>query len=328
MTLLEGKMGLHKETVSLWEKNATQFEKRILEWVERIEKSSQIIKGAKKTFQKWKPLRFYTSFSKAKGINTVEFSVRFYGQEVAQLRAYQNGSTKLVIDEDRAKNNSKYFQFDLKKGMYEWKDKEAALFRKHFKQLAQNPLKDIKPRVSEHKVESIIIEEMEKNSKTKFGGAFSGIQPVTIEGFPFQMPLPISASSGKPLSTDGNIDILARRRCSDGKVRLSVWELKKPKTFAKAIDQVYIYTIGLIQLLRSSSGQRWFKIFGFNGPIPKKLEIEAVVLVSSDQLKKMESTFNAFRKSTPLNFNGDTIKFSAAYYNENNYFIESFNELI
>jgi len=321
-------MGLYETTVLVWEENATQFEKRILEWVERIEKCSEAIKDTKKTFQKWKPLRFYTSFSKAKGINPVEFSVRFYGQEVAQLRVYQSGSTKLVIDEDRVKNNSKYFQFNLKKGMYEWKGKEAALFRKHFKQLAKNPLEQINTRVKEHRVESVIIAEMEKNSKTKFGGAFSGIQPVTIEGFPFQMPLPISASSGKPFSTDGSIDILARRRCSDGKVRLSVWELKKPKTFAKAIDQVYIYTIGLIQLLRSSSGQRWFKIFGFTGSIPKNLEIEAVVVVTRDKKKKMESTLDSFRKSNPLSFNGDKIKFSAAYYNENNYFIESFNELI
>jgi hypothetical protein len=167
-----------------------------------------------------------------------------------------------------------------------------------------------------------------RNLKQNLEELSPGFSLLLLKDSPFKCPCRYLQVAGNPLKLDGNIDILARRRCSDGKVRLSVWELKKPKTFAKAIDQVYIYAIGLIKLLRSSSGQKWFKIFGFNGPIPKRLEIEAVVLVSADQQKKMESTFNLFRESNPFSLNGDTIKFSAAYYNENTYFIDSFKELI
>ncbi len=169
---------------------------------------------------------------------------------------------------------------------------------------------------------------MEKKSKSKFGGAFSGIQPVTIESFPFQMPLPISASSGKPVYSDGKIDILARRRCGDGKVRLSVWELKKPQTFSKALDQVYIYSVVLLQLLRSSSGNRWYKIFGFNRPLPAKLEIEAVVVITPEpkQKEKLHNQLPKFIANNPMQIDNDLIKLSAAYYNEETYFVESFEE--
>lgn len=318
-------MNHYEYTVKLWDEHKTEIETRISDWADRIEKNKTVIQNAKKLFQKWRPLRFYTSVTKTKGISSVVFSVRFYGQEIAELYI-KNDITTLVISKQISGKNKDYFGLSLKPGKYDWKhDNEAILFRKHFKQLiASTP--NIKTGIPEHHVESVIISEMEKKLKTKFGGAFSDIQPVTIESFPFQMPLPISASSGKPAYSDGKIDILARRRCSDGKVRISVWELKKPRTFAKALDQVYIYSVCLSHLLRSSAGKRWYKIFGFNRPLPEKLEIEAVVVVTSDQKEKLHSQVQNFIRKNPIQIGNDLIKLSAAYYNEKTFFVESFEE--
>lgn len=320
-------MNFIEETVLLWRSNKSEFDKRIFQWADRIERSKPIIKKAKNTFRRWSPLRFYTSITKTRDISTVVFSIRFFGHEVGVLHVKEN-KIELVIDNGTAEKNKNYFNLQLEKredNAYDWKhDRNAILFRKHFKELISSDRK-IKLRSPEHQVESVFLSEMEKRSKKKFGGAFSGIQPVTIEGFPFQMPLPISASRGKPVKKDGRIDILARRRCKDGKVRLSVWELKKPKTFAKALDQVCIYTAALIQLLRSESGPKWYKIFGFKSRLPKKLEIEAVVAVTFDQKNKLYSKIKNFDKRI-LQLGNDTIRLSAAYYDENTLFIKSFEE--
>lgn len=148
----------------------------------------------------------------------------------------------------------------------------------------------------------------------------AGIQPVTLAGCRFQFPLPLSGNSGEPKPSRGNLDMLARRGTGRG-TRLSVWELKVPDARAFPIEQAYIYAVTLINVLRSSSGEFWFRnIFGFQGRLPRKLIVESVVAVSftRDATKKaFEDKHRAFRKEVPLELGPDSIKLCAAYYQRN-----------
>jgi hypothetical protein len=116
------------------------------------------------------------------------------------------------------------------------------------------------------------------------------IQPVLLYGLlPFQVPVPFSAVTGTPKYSKmgGHIDILARRKRADNRVRLSVWELKRPGSIEHAVFQSYIYAVTLRYMLRSSSGDDWFQLFGFSKKVPPSLHIESVVAVS----ESMEKTY-------------------------------------
>lgn len=143
------------------------------------------------------------------------------------------------------------------------------------------------------------------------------IQPVSLAGCRFQFPLPLSASSGAPKDSRGNIDILARRGSGRG-TKLSVWELKKPEVADRAIEQAYIYAVTLQKLLRSPSGNFWYqKVFGFKGAVPSKIVIESVAAVSlkSDKKRrKIESEFQALLSSTQFQVGNDLIVPHLVYY--------------
>jgi hypothetical protein len=210
----------------------------------------------------------------------------------------------------------KYFGIS-KKGEFPWRGPEAAEFRKHFKNL--DPFNQ-KGRIQEHSIESEFLMQMADDTAKKFDGTLKNIQPVLWAGCPFQFPLPISGSRGVPKPTEGNIDILAR--CGTGKgTRISIWELKKPGTTAKAIEQVYIYSVTLIKMLRSASGAEWYQdIIGFKGKVPDKLTIESVIAVrikSQRQQDIFTSKIQKFKSENSLNIGNDTIKTCVAYYEEN-----------
>lgn len=171
--------------------------------------------------------------------------------------------------------------------------------------------------VGEHKLESWMIAEMRKATAEKFVGSLSQIQPITVGGCPFAVPVPLKASDGAAKKGDGHIDILARRRGEDNRVRLSVWELKDEGKLADAVRQVYIYSVALILMLRaSSSGPRWWKLFGFNGALSKKFEIEAVVAVSKGVEAPFKKQWEEAKGALLLDRIGgrDSIRFYAAYY--------------
>jgi len=281
-------------------------------WLDVCKKGEDKIHKAKKQFHQWHPLRVYVSVGKAKS-NTAVFSLRFFGQEVAELVVENNKDVKLRLSKILSGNNQKYFKnLALKQGEYSWNGKEAKMFRKFFKDLAANPGEKIKVRGDEHRIESKFIEEMLKG-RGKFGRPDLEIQPVTLGGCPLQFPVPFSANKGKAEPGPGHIDILARRKGKDNKVRLSVWELKKPKAYGKAAAQAYIYALQLLYILRSERGNEWYKLFGFSRPVPKSLEIEAVVAITDDQRKHFDSDKEKFWKKE---INDDFIKLYVAYYKE------------
>ena len=114
------------------------------------------------------------------------------------------------------------------------------------------------------------------------------IQPVKIEGFPFSMPT-ILSSSREIKSGNGHIDILTR---NGGKI--VVIELKdenKPsEPITKVLQQATSYAVFVINLLRSQSGEQWYKIYGFNSKVPEQL----VIRVCSAMPKKEQYEVDKF----------------------------------
>jgi hypothetical protein len=301
--MCDGGTNLASKVEELWNKETVKIDKGLDKWLSACKKGEDKIRKAKKQFHQWYPLRVYVSVGKAKS-NTSVFSLRFFGQEVAELVVKDKVLLKLS-----KKHNFK--DSPLKQGEYFWNGKEAKKFREFFKKLANDPKTELMLRSKEHRIESKFIEEMLKG-RGKFGRPDLEIQPVTLGGCPLQFPVPFSANKGKAKWGRGYIDILARRKGKDNKVRLSVWELKKPKAYGKAAAQVYIYALQLLYILRSERGNEWYKLFGFKRPVPKSLEIEAVVAITHNQAKKFANDQKTLGKNYKIN--GDIIKLYAVYY--------------
>lgn len=320
---------MFKQVQNVWTQNQTAILTRIDGWASTINNSMLPKKSARSLFREWKPLRIYTCVGNALKTN-ITFSVRFHGQEVAELKIINN-SAALCLSKRHIFNNNKWFKNPFSAqpayaqvkgslistaGSYPWTGRAAKGFRRYFKSI--NAHCQIKTGIPEHRIESRFIEEMAKDSSKK--SAFllvKDIQPVTIADCPLQFPLPISASKGVPVYADGHIDILARRR-SNGRVHISVWELKSPGKIAHAIEQAYIYSCTLLLMLLKSgkTGQDWYKIFGFKRPLPLNLDIEAVIAVSKKQEIKLNSEYKKIKHNLQFTINGNTITMYAAIYDD------------
>ncbi|MBW6485536.1 MAG: hypothetical protein K0B01_05215 [Syntrophobacterales bacterium] len=286
-------------------------------WAKKLKDNENTVRESAKKFHEWHPLHVYLSVTRAMNAS-ISFSLRYQGQEVGSL-SVNGDDVHLVISSKTAENNKEYFGIINKPGKFLWRGKDAAEFRKQFKNL--NRLNG-KGRVPEHRVESEFLKQMADHTSGKFAGTLKNIQPVLWAGCPFQFPLPISGNTGVPKPGKGNIDILARRR-SGKETRISIWELKKPGTTAHAIEQAYIYSVTLIKMLRSKPwGDFWYKnIIGFKGKVPDRLSIESVVAVSiksERQRSAFTSKLQKFKADNSLQVGKekDTIKLYVAYYQE------------
>jgi len=298
----------------MWEEHKPDFEKRLNSWANALNCGKDVSALAKKEFHQWHPLRTYISVSKAKSDSRAIYSLRFYGQEVAQLIVKDK---KVILQlKGHEEKNKKWFGVKTKDDDYTWRGKDAKAFRARFKEIARKP-NELRVKSPEHRVESKFIAEMQKGAD-KFGVAGLQIQPVMIANkFPLQILLPISANTGVPKTGTGYIDILARRKTKDNKVRLSVWELKRPEEFKEATAQAYIYAFTLLQILRESkSKNEWYKLFGFKSAIPNKLVIEAVVAITSNQRKIYLEKKEALMHNAPSVIGNDRIELYVAYYRE------------
>ncbi|MBL7132112.1 MAG: hypothetical protein ISS45_12055 [Candidatus Omnitrophica bacterium] len=308
-------MSLFNKIQGIWQDNNIEFEKKLNIWLDTLNYGAEFLRITKKEFHRWAPLRTYVSVTKTKSRKKGLFSLRFFGQEVANLSVY-NKDVFLELAGHEHKNK-KWFNVSLADGCYSWKGKEAKKFRADFKVLAcfKKGMPEVKS--VEHRVESKFIIEMCKGSG-KFGIKNLRIQPVMIAGkFPLQIPVPISANTGEPKAGNGYIDILARHRLKDNKTNLSVWELKKPGAYQHAASQAYIYAVTLLQIIRNSRrGSEWFRLFGFNSKIPKSLEVEAVVAIDRNQKDRFERERSMLEKTAPFRIANDKIRLLAAYYKE------------
>lgn len=308
---------LAAEIKKLSNERKSAFEERLDKWLKQLEEGEELVRQARRQFHQWDPLKVYVSVGNAKSKSRVRFSLRFFGQEVGELLVKAEKVT-LKLNKSHCEKNEKWFGCPLqqKDGNYPWNGEEARRFRGYFKKTAVSSKGEPEVGIPEHRIESKFIQEMLKGSG-KFGVPGLEIRPVTIAGCPLQLPVPISASGKEAKEGNGHIDILARHRGKDNKTRLSVWELKRPGAYGHAASQAYIYAFTLLQILRdSSNGKRWYSLFGYKGPIPKRLEIEAVVAITSDQERKFNEEKAEIEKNSPFEIAGDSIKLYAAYYEE------------
>jgi hypothetical protein len=325
-------MNTYEKIRGLWEQHRPEFEQRIQRWANNLKGMKEEVTKSRSQFRAWKPLDVYVSHSLLK---KGWFSIRFLGQEVAKLKIL-GGKKTLVVEEKHFEHNAKYFQMkSLQPGEYGW-EKEARGFRKDFKNLLHAGNRT-KTGIEEHKLEWLFLREMSKRSiEDKFSGKLAYIQPVKMAGCPFQMPLPLGGSGGGPKKGDGHVDILARRRRKeDRKVVLSLWELKDVGKLAVAVKQTYIYAVTMLLMLRSPSGKQWYEIFGFNGRLPEKLEVEGVVAVSKDQKNKLLKAMKETKDDMLLSVKEGEVKLYACYYDPppkagmpDSLSIDSFEELL
>ncbi len=301
-------MNLFDQVSKIWDKPT-----KLDTWLESLEKSKEPLALLKKQFHQWGNLRVYTSTTKAKAH---VFSLRFFGQEVAQLFCKES-IIKIKLCRNNVHNKELFEGLELKGEEYVWNSKEGKKFRSFFKNSAKESYYKPGIKSEEHRIESKFIVEMLRRTQ-KFGIAGLKIKPVTISGIPLQIPVPISASGIEPKVGNGYIDILARHKGKDNKDRLCVWELKRTETYGHPVSQVYIYAATLLKILRySKNASRWYKLFGFNRKLPKSIEIEAVVAVSPSKRNDFEEELNKLKKNNvPFKIDNDCIHIYSAYYIE------------
>ena len=252
-----------------------------------IDNQQKYIEGRRK-FRVRSPLFLYTSINNLLKKNSLKYDLRFSGQSVATIQVKNNDV--FITTDKKANSNENCFDVntDIISGEVYWNSNNANKFRKSFKNCINK-----KPRSNEHRIESYLLSEFKKNVREK--KSLCNIQPVLLANTFFQMKTPIKASNSKNLSyskqNGGGIDILSRVKHLDNSVRLCVMELKDDYSNSeppkKAIKQAIAYATFLAQLLRSESGNTWYKIFGFSGDVPKKLIIDTAIVMPLPQGKEM-----------------------------------------
>jgi hypothetical protein len=318
---------LSDQILNLFETNKSEIDRRLSRWISDLSDAKRAIED-RAAFKQWRPLRVYISIS---GLRKASFSLRFLGQEVGVITV-EHESAVLRIGKRQYENNNKWFavhdhapkEFGLLPGAYPWQGPEARKFRGDFQRVST--CVDIRPGIPEHLLESKYIKEMEPSRRSLFVPQVYQIRPVKIANCPLQLPLPLSASKGYPEFRTGHVDILARRGHGRA-VRLSVWELKKPRALSHAAEQAYIYALTLRHVLRSGHGPAWYHLCGFRNRIPAKLTVEAVVAISQDRESKFRAQFADMAKVNKFNFGKDRINFFLALYDESTYKMISFDQL-
>lgn len=232
------------------------------EWIDRYNDYPKTIwdnrKKNTKGFRKPEGLSFYTTLGDR---NKKRYYLRFKGQNIGELSIDKHGNKtlKCLVVQDGKSHDIKNCPLE-KDEKCEWNSKEASKFRGYFKNLAY----ETKTKSPEHELENALLTEFKKSAKgTK---SIYNIQPVRLQGGYFQMPTPISASSGEikyAKEKGGGIDILARFTNSSGKIRLCVMEVKDenlPKeSQKKAMAQAISYATFISKLL--SDQPDWWEIF-------------------------------------------------------------------
>jgi len=248
----------------------------------------EMIKKKKKQFHQWEPINLYMNITQAKG--STNFSLRYLGQNIAALNVKNN--EVFISTEKSTLQNKKNFGIDTVLKNVEWSSKEAANFRKKFQKKPKRM--DHGKKNNEHRIENVLLKEFAKKSaSTK---QITNIQPVKLADTAyFQMPTALRASKQNKINfaeKGGGIDILARIK-KGSKSTLCIMEVKdenKPNEPAtKAIQQALAYATFIRELLRSDGGKTWWKLFGFNGALPQKLNLIVAVAMPDGDKQEMFS---------------------------------------
>lgn len=300
--------------LNLLQENCMEWENRYIFYGGKILGNAGKMGAKKKSFNVPKPFCLYSNITEAKG--RMNFSLRFRGQDVATIRVDKDNQVLLL-----PKKNS--FGIGTPNSQISWK--EATEYRKAFKEL-EKTMNEMGPdnqdeKCKEHKLESLLLSEF---SITKsVDAALYNIQPVKLSKIArFQMPTPLKASKSGQIKysahNGGGIDILARVGQGRG-VKLCVMELKdetksneRPE---KVIQQALAYAIFIQQLLRSKTGEEWWNIFGFRGPIPMSLKINVACVMPFN--KKNQSLNSTNFGGHIINIDKDQLQLHYLYFHIN-----------
>lgn len=281
-----------KETQILLSDNKIEWIKRYKDYAQAMLSNTNYIKANRRKFYEHAPLRYYISTTNAKGVwNILLLDVRYRGQSVAILKATQNDVT--ISTKGKSAKNLRDFNCKIELNDIIWNKPDAQRFRSFFRNRENTRNNANNKGNEEHNVESLLLSEFSKrNGKDK---QMLGIQPVKFCGIRFGMPTPISASDHKkPLKyakqNGGGIDILTRTGGGGHSTYLTVIEVKDENNFKEppkdALKQAIQYAVFIRELLRSDSGEYWYKIFGFKGKIPKNLKIRVACAMPDDLLDR------------------------------------------
>lgn len=285
-------------------KSATDWECCFAGYAKEINDSEKLaaIRLMRRCFHQWAPLYLYSTInavknSKIKRKHKIQYGLRFHGQDVATI-SVENESVHISATEDQRKKIQEHFRHGKPPALSKepWGNKKAAEFRKFFNEL-EKKLKSVRlhekscqnrqgGKSEEHFWENRLLIEFSKKRKND-GKALIHIQPVKLAGAYFQMLTPLAACKGIAYSKNGKgggIDILAHVGVG-GATKLCIMELKdenKPTESPNDVmHQSLAYSVFIAHLLKSDSGNDWYKIFGFdrkNG-VPKKLKLMAAIVM-------------------------------------------------
>ncbi len=316
---MEGFQNIIDEVLLLLEENP-EWAERYTGYAEEIHTHLADNLSLRKSFREWSPLKVYLNVTGAKSVRaSVRFELRYLGQQVALLKGHPVRSLSTKEFDDL---NERDFDCPIHLDKAPWDGRDAARFRRTFK--GRKPVRNtISSRDNEeHRLESLLLSVFEKRTSTK---KLPNIQPVKIANCRFPMPTPLSASDHKKVRYSGvhggGIDILARTGPGGSRTRLCVIELKDENTRREpprdAMKQAIAYATFLRTLLRSSTGQDWWRLLGFGGTVPKSLALQAACAMPSN-----ENDDHSF-ENVRLTLGDDSIELHTIYFTESGNTIES-----
>lgn len=264
------------------------------EWIVRyIRYADEIINNQSKhiesrgKFRAQTPFYLYTCISNLLNKNVLKYDLRFLGQSVASIKI-KNGNVVIHTKKNQRTANLRYFGVDIPLNNEKWNSYKAKKFRCAF-----NRCTSIQGRSNEHKIEALLLNEFRK--KDGRAKPLRNIQPVVLANSFYQMPTPVKASLKDitySAEKGGGIDILAHVKHKNNSVRLCVMELKDEYNNSeppqKVMTQAVAYATFIAHLLRSESGNKWYKLFGFSKDIPEKLTIDVSIVMPSVQTEQNE----------------------------------------
>ena len=294
------------------------------EWITRYDTYAdvmlsklELINRIRGQFREWSPLKIYIHTTSIKqAVSSVTFDVRYLGQNIARMTGHLNGIHKLSTTNFDV-TNLRDFDCPIKLKNVDWTSPEAKVFRKFYKDRQGLRLKaDSNKRNEEHRLESLWLTELSK----KENKVLPYVKPVLIENVRFSMPTPISASNHKRIKYSGigggGIDLFARTGTGGRNTKLCIMELKDENTRKEppkdAVKQAVAYATFIRRLLRSTSGHKWWRLFGFNSEIPERLVLFAACVMPS-------SACNDYSfKDMEFDIEGDLIRLQYVYFEELN----------
>ncbi len=267
-----------------------EWVKRYADYADLLIKNGDFIRACRKRSREFPPLYFYISTTYAKNAKLkLKLDLRYRGQTVAVLNV--NDEDVTISTDGYEKKNKNHFGCEICLKDNSWSGVEASEFRDHFKKRENSRNNAAGKKNEEHNVQDLLLTEFSKRSS--FSKQLLGIQPVKIGGRRYRMPSSASENNHKELKYadqhGGGIDVFARTGKGTA-TYLTVIEVKDENVSkeppADALKQAVQYAVFIRELLRSESGEKWYKLFGFSGAIPKQLTIRAVCAMPDDILDK------------------------------------------